>query len=748
MCCAGENAAGCAIISIVKEKTSRQRKRSSKSSPRVLVLQPEERLASAILSALHEAAPDALVEMAHDLEEAQRLVLGVKPELFVLDVDATHDLGQEFLYDLRTSHPNARAIILTGVHLPAHREQAAGLGAIHFLEKPFPHDDFVDLVKALPRPASKAEGEKFQGTLRDLHVADIIQLKCMSGGTSVVEFTGPQAEKARVFFENGQVRHATAPGKEGLAAFNEIVGWKGGTISEVSGAGPSPRTIDLDWQMLLMEAVRETDEAGAAREIKSAHASTAAKRKVLIIDDSLMLLSFVQEVLIEANYDATTASTGKEGLRAAQTDLPDLILLDYVLPDTKGDEVCRKLLENPATAGIPVVYMSGFGTELRSDQEANPNVIGFLNKPFTSDLLIQTVETHMAKSPEEPESAEPNTPPSEEPSRAEADFPVEPAPAYREASQVGPEPVQPTEAQWWTPAPTAAPEPAPGQYGSASFTGPAAEEYYVPDESATSGAYFCGDTRFFSLNRALQTIAAQKLTGSLRVFWSKEPVDLLVQNGQIVLATTQDPELYCPEAPITLANVDQERIVAARAEQRLIGCPLFITLAQEDLILREPAMQLVQHHGQKLFAQLWSVPAVRFVFERTAQLPTYAHELPAEPDVDHWALASLRFIQFPQLGGREYYDPASIPAYTRDGFERVQNLRLTVAEAQFASQFNGSRSVQQIAKNLRLDLKFARLTLFRFLALEIVECWPPGTAAGVERKGVFQRLTQAIGLGE
>jgi hypothetical protein len=105
-------------------------------------------------------------------------------------------------------------------------------------------------------------------------------------------------------------------------------------------------------------------------------------------------------------------------------------------------------------------------------------------------------------------------------------------------------------------------------------------------------------------------------------------------------------------------------------------------------------------------------------------------------------------IQFQDIADRADYAPASIPAYTRDGFERVQNLRLTVAEAQFASQFNGSRSIQQIAKNLRLDLKFARLTLFRFLALEIVECWPPSAGTKPEHKGVLQRLTHAIGLGE
>ena len=158
-------------------------------------------------------------------------------------------------------------------------------------------------------------------------------------------------------------------------------------------------------------------------------------------------------------------------------------------------------------------------------------------------------------------------------------------------------------------------------------------------------------------------------------------------------------------------------------------------------------MQLVQHHGQKLFAELWSAPYVRFSFQQGA-LPDFATAVSGDLDVDQWALATLRYVQFPQLGDRAYYDPASVPAYTRDGFERVQNLRLTVAEAQFASQFNGVRSVQQIAKNLRLDLKFASVTLFRFLALEIVECWPASSAAGGERKGIFQRLGQAIGLGE
>ncbi|MBA3652305.1 MAG: hypothetical protein H0W66_12700, partial [Chthoniobacterales bacterium] len=106
-------------------------------------------------------------------------------------------------------------------------------------------------------------------------------------------------------------------------------------------------------------------------------------------------------------------------------------------------------------------------------------------------------------------------------------------------------------------------------------------------DRASRIAYFCGDSSFFSLHWALQTIAREKLTGTLRAFWSKDSVELLARNGEIVLVTTRNPQLYCEEAPVTLLNVDRERIEAARARQTNDGCPIFITLAREGLILRD-----------------------------------------------------------------------------------------------------------------------------------------------------------------
>jgi len=718
---------------------------------RVLVLEPDDQLASAISDALRETTPGVSIDRTHTLEEAQKVVLDTKPDLFVLDLDAAPDFAQEFLYDLRTSHPNARAIILTAVHLAAARERTAGLGAVHLLEKPFPHADFVDLVQALLQPERSADAEKFQGTLSDLHIADIVQLKCMSGATAGIELTAPSGEKGRVYFERGQVRHATAGEREGLEAFNDIMNWPGGRISEVP-ADLSKRSIDVDWQVLIMEGARKVDEKRERLRVKQARQKEAVKPKVLVIDDSLMLLSFVKDILIEANYDASAAATAAEGLEIAKNSRPDLILLDYVLPDMGGDEIAKKLREEPTTADVPVICMSAIGVDLKFVPATNPNVIGFLNKPFTSDLLIKTVEDQLPKAPDEPEADSDQANEFRDAADEEALSAfniVEPAIVEQPAA------AEPEE--WWSSPQQTPKTPQPlwsegaGELAATAMhpmgeSSPAYESN-LPEEPET-GVYFCGDTRFFSLNWALQTTAQCRLTGTLRSFWDREPVDLFARDGQVVLVTTRDPEFYCSEAPITLVNVDAEKIAEARAQQRETGRPLFISLAEGGHILQEPAAQLVQHYGQKLFAQLWTAERVRFTFEVNQSLPAFASEITPEPDMDQWELTTLRLIQFQELGNKANYDINSIPAYTRNGFERVQNLRLTVAEAQFASQFNGVRSIAQIAKNLRLDLKFARLTLFRFLALEIVECWPATSAGKPERKGVFQRLGRTIGIGE
>ncbi len=293
----------------------------------------------------------------------------------------------------------------------------------------------------------------------------------------------------------------------------------------------------------------------------------------------------------------------------------------------------------------------------------------------------------------------------------------------------------PQSEDWWT-----VPEPGATDWAKPAASDPA-PEVDPPKESDMADVYFCGQTSLFPLNRALQAIAKEKLTGTLRSFWDQEPIELLAGNGEIIFVTTRDSDLYCPETPAVLANVDAEIVAKARSQQSETGTSFFLTLARQESIARQPAMELMQHYGQRLFSQLWTAPRVWIMFEKNADLLSDAADVSREPNVDDWTLETLRFVQ--NLGENVKFDPTSIPAYTKDGFERVQKLKLTSDEAQFASQFNGVRSVQQIAKNLRLDLKSAHLTLFLFLALEIVECWPASTATKPERKSVLQRFRRS-----
>lgn len=312
--------------------------------------------------------------------------------------------------------------------------------------------------------------------------------------------------------------------------------------------------------------------------------------------------------------------------------------------------------------------------------------------------------------------------PTDSPDVPQAEGPLQDAATNAEAAQSH---------DWWSASQQAADWAEPG-------TSDPSEDVTPPKDPRAADVYFCGHTTFFPLNRALRAISKEKLTGLLRSFWEQEPIDLLTRDGEIIFVTARDVELYCPETPALLADLDVVKVARARDQQRQTGIPFFLTLAREESITRETAEEQIQQYGQKLFSQLWAAPRVWIMFEKNADLLNDAVDFPGEPDVGDWALETLRLVE--SIDETAHFEPASIPAYTKDGFERVQKLKLTPDEAQFASQFNGARSVQQIAKNLRLDLKSARQMLFRFVALEIVECWPGSTAAKPEQQSIFRRF--------
>ncbi len=112
--------------------------------------------------------------------------------------------------------------------------------------------------------------------------------------------------------------------------------------------------------------------------------------QVLIIEDSRTEALRARLVLERAGYQVSWAADGKEGLRKAAEEQPNLILLDTILPALNGFEVCGKLKLDPQTMGIPVVMLPT--AEEIADMPSGPGLPCFLIKPYDSDRLVAKVQ--------------------------------------------------------------------------------------------------------------------------------------------------------------------------------------------------------------------------------------------------------------------------------------------------------------------------------------------------------------------
>ena len=88
----------------------------------------------------------------------------------------------------------------------------------------------------------------------------------------------------------------------------------------------------------------------------------AGKQKILFIDDNPVDRTLIQRLLTKYNYHVILSEDGAKGLRLAQEEKPDLILLDILLPGISGIELCKKLKKNPLTQNIPVIFYTSIDT--------------------------------------------------------------------------------------------------------------------------------------------------------------------------------------------------------------------------------------------------------------------------------------------------------------------------------------------------------------------------------------------------
>ena len=111
-------------------------------------------------------------------------------------------------------------------------------------------------------------------------------------------------------------------------------------------------------------------------------------RKVLVVDDSATDLKKLEQILADAGYTVITATSGKEALQRVKNDRPDAVLLDIIMTDMNGFQVCRALSSDAATKNIPIVLVSS--KKEKSDQVwgVEQGARAYVTKPFTSEQIL------------------------------------------------------------------------------------------------------------------------------------------------------------------------------------------------------------------------------------------------------------------------------------------------------------------------------------------------------------------------
>ena len=128
---------------------------------------------------------------------------------------------------------------------------------------------------------------------------------------------------------------------------------------------------------------------------------------ILVVDDSPTICKLVELTLAKAGFRVETSRTGEGGIEAAQAHPPDLILLDFLLPDLKGDDVCRAISGNMTLALVPVIVMSAKGEDIGECFAVMPNVKNIISKPFSPEALLAVVShtlENVGKKPASPEA--------------------------------------------------------------------------------------------------------------------------------------------------------------------------------------------------------------------------------------------------------------------------------------------------------------------------------------------------------
>lgn len=208
----------------------------------------------------------------------------------------------------------------------------------------------------------------------DLHVHDQkVVIDVMDNGPGI-----PEEDQKMIFirfFQGKNAKQKKGGTGIGLYLVKEFVTLHGGTV-QVSGRNPGTTftvILPLDGDNAVDRGSREEDEQPVSPE--------DTRQKIAIIDDNHEIVDLLAENL-QDTYLCLKAYDGKEGLKLIQEQLPDLIIVDQMMPEMNGFEMCRELKRNQPTATIPIIMLTAKDDMLTEEESIKVGINVFIPKPF------------------------------------------------------------------------------------------------------------------------------------------------------------------------------------------------------------------------------------------------------------------------------------------------------------------------------------------------------------------------------
>jgi two-component system, OmpR family, alkaline phosphatase synthesis response regulator PhoP len=116
------------------------------------------------------------------------------------------------------------------------------------------------------------------------------------------------------------------------------------------------------------------------------------KCKVLLVDDDEQILKSLKIYLELENYQVTTAENGREALDKVREDMPEIMVLDIMMPILDGYQVLEKLKEDPETSRLPVIMLTAKGQDIDVLKGYKMGASSYMTKPFNLNELVENIE--------------------------------------------------------------------------------------------------------------------------------------------------------------------------------------------------------------------------------------------------------------------------------------------------------------------------------------------------------------------